>query len=506
MKITACALIVAAFCLLGPPGWAAEGSEFTTVHRFTGYPDDASDDSSALIVGGDGNFYGTSRNGGSEASGAIFRLTPTGQITILHSFDRGGFLDGYQPQTSLLQASDGNFYGVASSGGPANGGTLFRLTPTGAFTVLHVFAGAADGARPAGALIQGRDGSLYGVAGSGGSTAGNFGTGYGVIYRMALDGTFTVLHVFADAADGAFPLAALVRTGDGSFCGVTQGDTFSDEATVFRLAADGTLTTLHRFAPSAYHEGFSPVAGLLLSSDGNLYGTTSDGGAYGGGTIFRLSLTGNFAVVHSFNGQTFQAQQFVQGGAGPNSTLVQTGDGSLFGTTSAYNSLSSAPAVLFRFDPANGYSVLHLFRADPTGLTFGPDGSLYGGQGNKVYRLAAEYINPPTPVVTLTATTPVAHANYSAPPGVITFSIPAPAARKFKVNYLITTTTSNVPTSRTVPGVLKFKVGQKDVPLTIPPPSFLGQGTTITVKAILQAGDGYIVSTPSDAEVEIVDD
>ena len=504
MKDTARSVVVATFYLLASLAVAQGSTEFTIMHRFTGDQDDASDSSSSLIVGSDGNFYGTSRNGGSASSGAIFRLTPTGQTTVLHSFDQGGFLDGYQPQSSLLQANDGNFYGVAGTGGPANNGTLFRLTPDGNFTVLHAFTGGLDGGGPAGSLIQGQDGSLYGVAASGGSTAGSFGTGYGVIYRLTLDDIFTVLYVFTNAADGAVPIDKLIQVGDGSFCGVTRGDYVSTYGSVFRLATDGTLKTLHQFVPYVHDNGALPEAGLLLSTNGYLYGTTSEGGAYDGGIIFRLSLTGGFTVVHSFNGQTSQNQQFVQGGAGPNSTLVQANEGSLFGTTSGYNSLSSATAVLFRFDPANGYSVLHLFKAEPTGLTFGPDGSLYGGQGNAVYRLAADYIAPPTPVVTLVATTPVAHANYSAPPGTITFSIPAPAVRKFKVHYILKSTTSNAPTSQYLQGTLKFKVGQKEVPLTIQPPYFLEQGTMITIKVTLQASDGCIVGVPNHAKVKIV--
>ena len=137
---------------------------FDVVHAFTGA--DGTNPYASLIQGTDGNFYGTTSSGGNFNFGTVFQMTPSGAVTVLHAFTGG--TDGGSPYASLIQATDGNFYGTASAGG-MGAGTVFQITPSGAFTVLHAFTGA-DGAAPYAALIQGADGNFYGTTANGGVT------------------------------------------------------------------------------------------------------------------------------------------------------------------------------------------------------------------------------------------------------------------------------------------------------------------------------------------------
>jgi uncharacterized repeat protein (TIGR03803 family) len=202
----------------------------------------------ALLLASDGNYYGTT-SVGTENDGAIFKMTPEGKVSVVYEFPASG-ATGVNVRQPLIQASDGNFYGVATAGGKnVGGGTVFKMTPGFVVTVLHNFGERKDGSSPFGALVQGPDGALYGTTASGGTTkrhtsvnrlgvdAGSLG--YGIVFRITTDGTYTVLHNFGDGSvpnDGEFP--------------------------------DGSLT---------------------VGSDGNLYGTTTQGGTAGHGTVYKIS-------------------------------------------------------------------------------------------------------------------------------------------------------------------------------------------------------------------------
>jgi uncharacterized repeat protein (TIGR03803 family) len=254
---------------------------------------------SPLLQGTDGHLYGTTPSGGSSAKGTIFRTTLAGDHAILHAF-AGGTSDGdpscntlsLDCNAPLIQATDGNFYGVTASGGAAGKGTAFRMTPAGTFTILHPFAGGASGgANPYATLIQAADGNFYGTTAYGG-TFNN-----GVAYRMTTEGVVTILHAFTGGSgDGEEPRAPLIQASDGNFYGTT-GDCISACGAgsdwlgkVFRMTPDGTVTVMHAFTGGA--DSLRPHA-LLQASDGNLYGTT-DGGNPGGlwpyGTGFRLNV------------------------------------------------------------------------------------------------------------------------------------------------------------------------------------------------------------------------
>jgi len=195
-----------------------------TLYSFSG--PDGMQPAAGLIQATDGNFYGTTVLGGANGYGTVFKITTSGTLTTLHSFGSQPN-DGALPEAGLVQASDGNFYGTTYFGGSNGDGTVFKFTPSGTLTTLHSFGGD-DGASPNAAVVQASDGNFYGTAESGG--ANNEGT----VFKMTPSGTLTRLHSF-NGPDGDEPLAALVQARDGNFYGTTAGGGANGEGTVFRL-------------------------------------------------------------------------------------------------------------------------------------------------------------------------------------------------------------------------------------------------------------------------------
>ena len=217
---------------------------------------------------GDGNFYGTTEWGGAYGLGTVFKISPGGTLTTLYSFCAGGLscADGSLPTAGLVQAADGNLYGTTAEGGANTDGTVFKITPGGSLTTLHSFEGN-DGGLPEAALVQATDGNLYGTTSWGGSG------GYGTVYKITLGGTLTTLHSFSGyPTDGGDPYAALVQATDGNLYGTTWRGGSYDEGTIFKITPTGTLTTLHSFDGT---DGSFVQAGLVQASDGNFYGTAS---------------------------------------------------------------------------------------------------------------------------------------------------------------------------------------------------------------------------------------
>ena len=274
-----------------------------------------------LVQGADGSFYGTTYNGGSNNAGTVFQLTTNAALTTLTTFALG---TGGHPLAGLTLGQDGNFYGTTSFGGTNIGGTVFELMTNQTVTTLVSFDvnnSANTGNSPYAALVQANDGSLYGTTELGGTNGG-----YGTIFKLMTNGTFASLYSFS-GTNGANPYAGLVRGSDGNFYGTAFSGGANGYGTVFRFATDGTLTTLASFGNT---NGANPQAGLVQGSDGNFYGTTSAGGAYtnqsglGYGTIFKLTTNGTLTTLVSFDGTN---------GASPQAALVQSVDGSFYGTT-----------------------------------------------------------------------------------------------------------------------------------------------------------------------------
>ncbi len=249
----------------------------STVYTFHG-PDGLGPE--GLIRATDGNFYGATNGGGAggnhcngQSCGTVFKLTPSGTLTVLYSFcAQADCPDGYWPYSDLVQGTDGNFYGTTSLGGANSMGTIFQISPAGSFTSLHSFNGT-DGATPYSGLVQGTDGNYYGDS---------YG---GSIYMITSGGSFHLLHSFT-GQEGSQPSSDLIQATDGSFYGTTQSGGSEAQGTVFRITAGGTFTSLHSFSGT---DGSNPSADLLQPSDGNLYGTAWIGGTSNNGTVFRLS-------------------------------------------------------------------------------------------------------------------------------------------------------------------------------------------------------------------------
>lgn len=234
-----------------------------------------------LVQGFDAAMYGTTHDGGAAGAGTIFRLTRTGEFAVLHSFDpaSGG---GLHPTQCLTKGPDGNYYGATESGGAFDQGTLYRMTPDGTVTTLFSFNTGASGQKPHGALTLGADGLLYGLTALGGDQLG------GTLFSLSPDGAFEVLHSFGPG-DGTQPMSNLLAWPDGTLYGTcSQGGEFG-RGTVFKFhPAHRKLVVRHHFAADG-SEGASPMSALMVGTNGYLYGTARDGGADGGGTLYRIA-------------------------------------------------------------------------------------------------------------------------------------------------------------------------------------------------------------------------
>jgi len=285
--------------------------------------------SSGLTFGNDGNLYGTTVQGGNYGDGEVYQITPSGVLTVMHSF--GPIPDGEGPESNLILATDGNFYGTTAGGGANSFGAVFQMTPAGETTVIYSFTGGADGSVPYAGVIQASDGNLYGTTiQGGGSTYCQDPRGCGTIYKLTPTGTLTVLYTFClepGCADGQLAIAALLQASDGNFYGTTEAGGLG-AGNVFRLASDGTYTSLFNFClPFTCDAGEEPLGALVEASDGNFYGTTSSGGAYTYyGTVFEITPQGVLTTLHNFHGQD---------GAAPWAGLVRGQDGLYYGTTAA---------------------------------------------------------------------------------------------------------------------------------------------------------------------------
>jgi uncharacterized repeat protein (TIGR03803 family) len=264
------------------------GGAFATLHIFDGTD---GDQPNALIEGVSGNFFGTTESGGAYGFGTVFKVTPSGTLTTLHSFEN---TDGAYPEAGLVQGTDGNFYGTASAGGLSGCGvleedgcgTVFKITAEGAFATLHIFD-ETGGYGPLSGLVQGPNGNFYGTAYYGGVNCDPVGCG--TVFKIAPAGTLRTLHTFNDTV-GTDPYAGLVGATDGNLYGTTTYGGANANGTIFKITPSGTLTTLHSFDGTDGTEvgSLAPVA-LIQATDGNFYGVSGGGGAYGDGTVYRLS-------------------------------------------------------------------------------------------------------------------------------------------------------------------------------------------------------------------------
>jgi len=337
----------------------AEGT-YTDLHDFAGGANDGAGTGANVTLDDVGNIYGTTDFGGSHGDGVVFKLAPDGTQTILHAFAGS---DGSEPDGGVIVTPSGTLYGTAGGGGASGNGVLFKLSANGKYKVLHDF-GASDGFFIRGDLIRDKQGNLYGTALFGGANDD------GTVFKYGFDGTFTVLHAF-NGTDGEFPEHGVVRDQEGNLYGVTAFGGTSDNGTVFKLAPDGTLTTLHNFTGGA--DGGFLYGGLDIDKDGNLYGSTVDGGANGAGTVFKLAQDGTLTTLYNFTGGT--------DGGSPEGDMLLVGK-NLYSTNTEGGDPTCQCGVVYEVTAKGKAKVLHAFTgSDGGGYSAGlanSNGTFYG--------------------------------------------------------------------------------------------------------------------------------
>ncbi len=297
----------------------APDGQITVLNVFNGsygyYP------TAGLVEGSDGNFYGSPEVGGPDgAFTSFFRISPTGNFTNICSLYGG--TNGYDPSYAMILARDGNFYGTTTYGGAGyneaddtdNGGTVFKLTPTGEFTLLNSFVGT-NGFQPTGRLMQSTNGNIYGTTAFGGQF------GFGTVFGISPAGDFHTIFSFA-GTNGATPATGLVEGGDGWLYGMTEGDRNSyGHGTIYKVSTNGEFAVVASFDGT---NGRYPTGTLVKDADGELYGLAKLGGTFDGGTAFRLTTNNQIEVIASFNDDIGQWP----------TELTKGNDGNIYGTTS----------------------------------------------------------------------------------------------------------------------------------------------------------------------------
>ena len=300
-----------------------------------------------LVLGPDGNLYGTSFYGGDANFGTVFKVTPKGEMTVIYSFEGGS--DGAYPSAQLLVGQDGNLYGTTEYGGGAacpqlvmgpGCGTVFKVTLQGTESILYAFQGQGDGLIPTGAVIQVASGDLYGTT-NGGGLANS-----GVMFHIEPDGTEETIHQFNYAVEGAVPGTPILGH-DGNFY-VLLGSGFGSFA---RVTPTGDTTLVYTFAQVPGDAAF-PNGILTRDAEGNFYGTAPYGGAEGFGVVFKLTPAGEEQIVYSFSGG--------DDGSRPNGPVLLATNGLMYGTTTYGGSKNYG--VIYELSPEGAQSVVHTFK------------------------------------------------------------------------------------------------------------------------------------------------
>lgn len=375
-----------------------------------------------LTLGADGNFYGTTQVGGAYDGGTVFKITPTGALTALYSFS-GNTGEGY-PNSELTLGADGNLYGMtngATSSTKSSGTTIFKITPAGTLTTLYSFSGSTGGAYPGAALTLGPDGNFYGATEAGGTY------NYGTIFKITPDGSLTTLHNFT-GTDGEGSKATLTLGPDGNFYGTTSLGGFGTTnlagadgfGTIFKVTPAGALATLYSFAGGA--GGGFPSAALTLGPDGTFYGMAN-------GIVVKVTPTGAVTKLYSFS----------EGDPSPGTALTLGPDGNFYGTIATGGAYKYG--TIFKITPGGVLTTLYSFSgADGAGpaatLTLGSDGTFYGTtqsggayNGGTIFRFNESNIpsiNANGIVNAATYNTPVAPGSIASVFG--TFVIPTPTS------------------------------------------------------------------------------
>jgi uncharacterized repeat protein (TIGR03803 family) len=370
----------------------APGANLIAIYTFTNtLPGgvDGGNPGGGLMQASNGVLYGTTINGGTNDDyGTVFKITTNGVLTPLYSFNSRA-ADGSTPYAGLLQGTNGSFYGVASQSGSNGYGSVFKLTSAGVFGELYGFTrlkGAAltnaDGANPTAPLVEGTNGNFYGTAPAGGSN------GFGAVFEITAAGAFTKLYSFANGADGANP-GALLQSSNGLLYGTAAGGGTNGFGTVFIMTSTGALTPLYSFTNGA--DGAYPGDALTQGTNGILYGTASGGGANGSGTIFQVTTNGALTPLYSFAHSGLAGLGLSTNADGLNPGALTPGPNGIFHGFAPLGGLNGA-GTLFQFSLAGGLTVLYTFQAgpmgesgmtntcgaEPSGIVQASDSTLYG--------------------------------------------------------------------------------------------------------------------------------
>lgn len=328
----------------------AHAQSLAVVHNFTD-GGDGGNPVDGLMIDSRGDQFGTASSGGASGLGVVFKLHGKNAEAVLHSFTGGA--DGATPNANLIEDAFGALYGTTAGGGAAGSGTVFRVKGKRE-AVLYSFAGGTDGAAPQAGLVMDAAGNLYGTTSQGGSN-GN-GTVFELTKRAAAQWTETVLYSFGTGTDGAVPVSGVMLDSAGNLYGTTSAGGAYGYGTVFQLVP-GTAWTenvLHSFQNAS--DGATPYAGLISDAAGNIYGAATDGGANGGGTVFELAPSNgawNFTVLTSLAGW---------GISGTFRNLMFDSSGNLYGTTHCDGANNAG--TIYELTPSGGgwaYTLLYTF-------------------------------------------------------------------------------------------------------------------------------------------------
>lgn len=453
-----------------------------------------------LVEGVDGYLYGTARYGGNDNYGTIFRTDLAAGTTTTFAQITGGLAGAY-PQSDLIQATDGNFYGTTEQGGTSNLGTFFQVTPAGVYTVIYSFTGGADGSRPLRGVVQGLDGSFYGVCNQGGTYGG------GAIYRIDyINTTFllTVLHDFYPILlDGSNPLSNLVQASDGNFYGTTAGGGANGDGSVYEVTPTGGYNLLYSF--TAGTDGSYPVGALTQANDGKLYGTTA-GTNGASGTVFRID-----------NGLAVPAplpRYLLQTSASVGDTIQIKGDN--FVGTSAVSFTGSGGTLV----ASGSFTVLSktvVQAVVPDGAVTGPvTVAANGNTATTLTQLTVAVVAPPVVVPTLTAIAKKPLASKAdgtvgkvkiyrtsedlGQPLTVKYKVQGKSTAILGTDYNLVYGGASLPKS----GTVIIPAGKPGVSIKIVPVPSTAAGPVTSVLFKVSASTGYNLGNPVKATVEIL--
>lgn len=368
--------LIAAMILVMAVAFPVSAQTLQTLYQFSGQTDGGRP-ASGVIFDSAGNLYGTTTIGGNvndcaafQGCGVVYKLDPSNNLTTLYTFTGGA--DGQVATNfgSLVRDNAGNLYATASDGGLYDDGVVYEVSPTGVETVLHTFpSGPGDGEASQAGLLRDAAGNLYGTTFAGGAY------GYGAVFMLTKDGKEKILHSF-NGYDGAGPDAALVADSEGNAYGTANSGGTYGWGTVFKISKSGGFSLIYTFKGAP--DGGLPGSPLLLDKEGNIYGTTTEGGAaavcpaFGCGVIFEITKSGTERVLYKFLGPE---------GSTPNQ-LMSDGKGNLYGTT--WDGGTYEHGVIFKMDKTLKLTDLYNFtgRSDGgnpwAGLIQDEAGNLYG--------------------------------------------------------------------------------------------------------------------------------